>query len=232
MCSCYECANRRGINLIPTVYKLLASANLLRLHNKREEQTREEQTKFRIRRGCVDQILPREPLRIPKAKDRVHKHSLSFRLHFAYTTKPLFVEERISFCVSSSKSCILLSQIKFGPMANFRHSWSSTVEFDKATLYRHFLSTSPQMFYRTANLVYWTMEWNSYQETVFNFGYVNNIALLSDDAEAVEHALDWGNHSVSLSMAGIRIVYTCLLYAFSCSWVKLKDAMRRPDAEV
>ena len=52
-----ECANHRGVSLIPIASKLLASVILRRLYKTREEQTREEQAGFRAGRGCIDQIF-------------------------------------------------------------------------------------------------------------------------------------------------------------------------------
>ncbi|WP_432422665.1 reverse transcriptase domain-containing protein [Streptococcus dysgalactiae] len=52
-----DCANHRGISLIPVVPKLLASTLLRRISKTREELTREEQAAFRAGRGCMDQIF-------------------------------------------------------------------------------------------------------------------------------------------------------------------------------
>ena len=56
------CSNHRGISLIPTASKILASVVLRRLSPKREEQIREEQAGFRAGRGCIDQITLRQLL--------------------------------------------------------------------------------------------------------------------------------------------------------------------------
>lgn len=50
-----KCANRRSINLIPMASKLVTSFILCRLHNTRDQQTREEQVGFRAARVCIDQ---------------------------------------------------------------------------------------------------------------------------------------------------------------------------------
>ncbi|MBM6549315.1 reverse transcriptase family protein [Streptococcus dysgalactiae subsp. equisimilis] len=52
-----HCANHRGISLIPVAPKLLASVILRRLSKTREEHIREEQAGFRAGRGCVDEIF-------------------------------------------------------------------------------------------------------------------------------------------------------------------------------
>jgi hypothetical protein len=52
-----NCSNYRGISLISVASKLMASFMLRRLSHTREQQIREEQAGFRSGRGCVDQIF-------------------------------------------------------------------------------------------------------------------------------------------------------------------------------
>ena len=52
-----ECSNYRGISLISTASKILASILLRRLTPERELNSREEQAGFRRNRGCNDQIF-------------------------------------------------------------------------------------------------------------------------------------------------------------------------------
>jgi hypothetical protein len=52
-----DCSNHRGISLIASVSKLLATVILRRLSSAREQEAREEQAGFRSGRGCIDQLF-------------------------------------------------------------------------------------------------------------------------------------------------------------------------------
>lgn len=75
-----ECANHVGIDLISIASKILASI----VHNKREEQTQEEQTEICVGLACTAQIFG---LRVFRALNEFPKHSRSFQLaQQIYTT--------------------------------------------------------------------------------------------------------------------------------------------------
>ena len=194
-----DCANHRGISLIPVASKLLASIILRRLYTTREEHTREEQAGFRAGRGCIDQISTLRQL-------LEHRHT------FQRPTIVVFLDIRAAFDSidrSALWNCLLRNGVPEKYVTILRELYSHTSgrvraygqlssPFAVSSGVRQGCPISPFLFNFAIDDVLQRalhgLEDGGVEllpgNRVLDLEYADDIALLGDNVESVQHALN------------------------------------------
>jgi exonuclease III len=193
------CGNYRGISLIPVASKLLSTILLRRLTKTREEQIREEQAGFRPGRGCVDQIFAIRQL-------LEHRHA------YRRPTIVVFLDIRAAFD-SLDRTALWQCLVRFGMPEKYvnilkalytqtsgrvRAYGKLSPSFAISSGVRQGCPISPFLFnFAVDDILNRSLEGltNAGVELlpgnrVLDLEYADDIALLSDNTQAIQNALN------------------------------------------
>lgn len=110
-----------------------------------------------------------------------------------------FIDFIVAFPLGrSSKGCAAIHQVRSDLMVSFCNPLSSAVECGKVALYLYFFSPFPRRCSTEPSFCPFRLEPNSSQSTFFYFEYADDIVLLRNDAETIQHAF----HRLALEESG------------------------------